>query len=76
MDKKYILTILISVVFAGLVGFYAGRFYENRATRKRFTQMRGGNFQQGQRVARPNGQFNPRQDGPSGTQQVTTSPVN
>lgn len=51
MDKKYILAIAVSVLFAGLVGFYAGRFYEVKTARKRFVNMRGG--QQGQRFVRP-----------------------
>jgi hypothetical protein len=56
MDKKQILTITIAVVFAGLVGFYAGRFYEVKMARKRFVNMRGGNTPQGQRFMRPEGQ--------------------
>ena len=61
MDKNQILTIAIAVVFATVVGFYAGRFYEVKTVRKTFMNIRGSNVQQGQRFIKNNvrGDINP-----------------
>jgi hypothetical protein len=45
LKKESILIMVFVLLISGLVGFYAGRFYERHIFRKRFDQMR---FQRGQ----------------------------
>jgi len=43
INNKIILAVVCTFVFAGLIGFYSGRFYERQSFRKRFQQRGGAN---------------------------------
>ena len=43
INNKIILAVVCTFVFAGLIGFYSGRFYERQSFRKRFIQRGGAN---------------------------------
>ena len=78
MNKQLITPIILSVLIAGLVGFYGGRIYERNAFRKNMGQrMQGfrngtgyGNFRTGQKF--PYG--SPQGQAPAPTAETTPTP--
>jgi hypothetical protein len=54
MKKEIILTAVITLVVAGLLGFYSGRIFERKTQRQRFEAIRG-TMQQRQSSGQPGG---------------------
>jgi hypothetical protein len=67
MNKQFIVVIAASVIIAGLMGFYSGRFYERNSFRRNMqNRFDNGRFQRGQYPVRDGSgnRFGPPDDAP------------